>query len=100
MDETLEILPMITQKLQQTASSGPFLASIQTVLIICGIVLALWLYDRTDIPRIQNLPSVPGLPILGNLAQLGTEQPRSLAELSEEYGPVFQIRLGNKVRHL
>ncbi|KAH8886244.1 putative cytochrome P450 phenylacetate 2-hydroxylase [Thozetella sp. PMI_491] len=59
-------------------------------------VLVLNLWDSTDIPFIKHLPSVPGLPIVGNLIQLGTEQPRRLADLSKRYGPVFQIRLGNK----
>jgi phenylacetate 2-hydroxylase len=61
------------------------------------LVLALFLFDTTDVPFIRNLPSVPGVPIIGNLAQLGTEQPKRLAELSKKHGPVFQIRLGNKV---
>ena len=71
--------------------------------ILIGGVLAfcsLWLLDGTDIPYIKRLPSIPGLPIVGNLIQLGTEQPQRLAELSKTYGPVFQIRLGNKVSSL
>ncbi|KAH8705740.1 phenylacetate 2-hydroxylase [Talaromyces proteolyticus] len=50
----------------------------------------------TDVPFIKHLPSIPGFPIVGNLVQLGSEQPRRLAELSKKHGPVFQIRLGNK----
>lgn len=67
--------------------------------VSCGLaILFLWLYDRTDIPLIEHIPSVPGFPLLGNLIQLGNEHPRRLAELSKQYGPVFQIRLGNKVQ--
>lgn len=70
-------------------------------MVLCGgviiLFLILWLSDSTDVPFIQHLPSIPGLPIVGNLVQLGNEQPRRLAELSKKYGPVFQIRLGNKV---
>jgi phenylacetate 2-hydroxylase len=79
-----------------------FFALIRTALIFFGplALLALLFFDSTDVPRIKNLPAVPAIPILGNLVQLGTEQPRRLAELSRKYGPVFQIRLGNRVRHL
>ncbi|KAF9887692.1 hypothetical protein FE257_009645 [Aspergillus nanangensis] len=49
-----------------------------------------------DIRYIQGLPSVPSVPIFGNLFQLGSEHPKRLAELSKKYGPVFQIRLGNR----
>ena len=69
------------------------------LVVLFGLILifGLWLSNRTNEPYIKNLASVPGLPIVGNLLQLGTEQPRRLAELSKHYGPVFQIRLGNKV---
>lgn len=60
------------------------------------VLLVLWL-DNTDVPFIKQLPAIPGFPIVGNLIQLGTEQPRRLAQLSQKYGPVFQIKLGNKV---
>ncbi len=100
MQDLLSILP---SKLNGITSDQPFYLLIRTILI-CAIpfviVLALWLYDTTDIPYIENLPAVPAIPILGNLLQLGTEQPRRLFELSKKYGPIFQIRLGNRVRHL
>lgn len=67
------------------------------VLLSALLGLALWLFDRTDIPHIKGLASVRGFPVLGSLMYLGTEHPHKLAELSESYGPVFQIRLGNKV---
>lgn len=67
-------------------------------LVLTGalVLLVLWL-DNTDIPFITKLPTIPGFPIVGNLVQLGTAQPRRLAQSSKKYGPVFQIRLGNKV---
>ena len=73
--------------------------SVQLVLvsIVLLIALSVYLLDTTDIPFIRNLPSAPGLPILGNLVELGAEQPRRLAELAKVHGPVYQIRLGNKV---
>jgi hypothetical protein len=98
----MELLPIIPSKLNAMTSEELFVVLIPTVLIYLGVfaLLALWLFDRTDVPHIEKLPAVPAIPILGNLVQLGTEQPRRLAELSRKYGPVFQIRLGNRVRHL
>ena len=94
-----EVLPLAAANFHAIRSLVDLLTSISSWGIICGaiVVLLLWVFDRTDVPFIKHLPSVPCLPIVGNLAQLGTEQPRRLAELSKKYGPVFQIRLGNKV---
>ena len=55
------------------------------------------LVNRTDIPRIKNLPEIPGVPMFGNLLQLGTDHATVAKEWSKKYGPVFQTRLGNKV---
>lgn len=98
----MELLPIIPPNFNGMALEKLFFVLIWTVLICLRLfaVLALWLIGRTDVPYIEKLPAVHGIPILGNLVQLGTEQPRRLAELSRKYGPVFQIRLGNRVRHL
>ena len=53
--------------------------------------------NRTDIPRIKGLPEIPGVPIFGNLLQLGDSHARKAAGWVKRYGPVFQVRLGNKV---
>jgi phenylacetate 2-hydroxylase len=52
----------------------------------------------TDVPKIKNLPEIPGLPIFGNLYQLGTDHARVAKKWATKYGPVFQTRLGNRVR--
>jgi phenylacetate 2-hydroxylase len=78
---------------------GGLLTSFSSWMVICAalVILVLNLFDSTDVPFIKDLPFIPGFPIVGNLVQLGDEQPRRLAQLSKKYGPVFQIRLGNKV---
>lgn len=80
---------------------GSMLGSVELILgiFVVSLLLVLFFLDQTDVPHIRNLPSVPAVPIFGNLFQLGSEHPKRLAELSKKYGPVFQIRLGNRVCH-
>lgn len=52
--------------------------------------------DRTDVPKIKNLPEIPGLPIVGSLYELGDNHAKKAAEWSKKYGPVFQVRMGNR----
>jgi phenylacetate 2-hydroxylase len=54
-------------------------------------------FNRTDVPKIENLPEIPGVPIFGNLLQFGSSHARVAAKFAEKYGPVFQVRLGNRV---
>ncbi|CEJ90633.1 Putative Cytochrome P450 phenylacetate 2-hydroxylase [[Torrubiella] hemipterigena] len=54
--------------------------------------------NATDVPKIKNLPEIPGIPIFGNLIQLGTDHARVARRWAAKYGPVFQTRLGNKGR--
>ena len=58
-------------------------------------------FNSTDTPKIKGIPEIPGVPIFGNLLQLGNEHAKRAAALAKKYGPVFQVRLGNRVcRHL
>ncbi|SLM35401.1 cytochrome p450 phenylacetate 2-hydroxylase [Lasallia pustulata] len=52
--------------------------------------------NRTDVPKIKNLPEVPGVPLFGNLLQLGDEHAKKAAVWAKKLGPVFQVRLGNR----
>lgn len=54
--------------------------------------------NSTDIPKVKNLPEIPGVPIFGNLLQLGQEHARTAGAWAKKYGPVFQVRLGNRVK--
>lgn len=66
-------------------------------VIAVGFLLIRYL-NRTDIPKISKLTEIPGIPIFGSLIQLGEEHARVAAGWVKKYGPVFQVRLGNKVR--
>lgn len=53
--------------------------------------------NSSDVPRIKNLPEIPGVPLFGNLLQLGTNHALVAQKWAKQYGPVFQTRLGNRV---
>ena len=52
--------------------------------------------NRTDVPKIKKLPEIPGWPIVGNLIQLGENHAKVAHDWSKKYGPVFQVRMGNR----
>jgi phenylacetate 2-hydroxylase len=54
--------------------------------------------NATDVPKIKGLPEIPGVPIFGNLLQLGVDHARVTGRWASKYGPVFQTRLGNRVK--
>lgn len=72
-------------------------AHIGLALLAVALVIVFRLLNATDVPKIKNLPEIPGVPVLGNLAQLGTNHARVAQKWASKYGPVFQTRLGNKV---
>jgi phenylacetate 2-hydroxylase len=51
----------------------------------------------TDIPKIKGIPEIPGQPLFGSLLELGNSHAKVAKGWAEKYGPVFQVRLGNKV---
>ena len=64
--------------------------------LVAVIFAAIQIMDRTDIPKIKNLPQIPGYPIFGNLTQLGENHAKVAHDWSKKYGPVFQVRMGNR----
>ena len=66
--------------------------------IISAVCLIIRYLNRTDIPKIKDLPEIPGVPIFGNLLQLGSHHAKVAQKWAKQYGPVFQVRMGNRVR--
>jgi phenylacetate 2-hydroxylase len=66
--------------------------------VLAAIYALIKFLNATDVPKIKGLPEIPGVPIFGNLIQLGTDHARVAAKWAAKYGPVFQTRLGNRVR--
>jgi phenylacetate 2-hydroxylase len=65
--------------------------------IIAIIFFAIKYLNRTDTPKIKNLPEIPGYPLFGSLLELGTSHAKVAGRLAKQYGDVFQVRLGNRV---
>ncbi|KAF2461061.1 putative cytochrome P450 phenylacetate 2-hydroxylase [Lineolata rhizophorae] len=63
------------------------------------LAIAFYIYHyvtRTDVPRIKGLPEVPGVPLFGSLIELGNNHAKVAQRWAEKYGPVFQVRMGNR----
>lgn len=67
--------------------------------IAAAVYLLIRYFNATDVPKIKGLPEIPGVPIFGNLIELGTDHARVAQRWARKYGPVFQTRLGNRVSH-
>ncbi|KAF2182207.1 cytochrome P450 phenylacetate hydroxylase-like protein [Zopfia rhizophila CBS 207.26] len=50
----------------------------------------------TDTPKIKGVPEVPGLPLFGSLLELGDNHAKVAQKWAKKYGPVFQVRMGNR----
>jgi phenylacetate 2-hydroxylase len=66
--------------------------------VISVVYFVIRYLNRTDVPKIKNLPEIPGVPIFGNLLQLGSHHAKVAQKWAKQYGPVFQVRMGNRVR--
>ena len=58
-------------------------------LLTIGIYLLIRYLNSTDVPRVKGLPEVLGVPIFGNLFQLGSYHHVATQKLAKKYGPVF-----------
>ena len=67
------------------------------IAVIAAVYFLVKFLNATDTPKIKGLPEIPGVPIFGNLIQLGTDHARVAQKWAAKYGPVFQTRLGNRV---
>src|SRR4051812_27828005 len=67
------------------------------ILLIAVAFFVIRYLNRTDTPKIKNLPEIPGIPIFGNLLQFGDKHAKVAGDLAKKYGAVFQVRLGNRV---
>ncbi|KND91804.1 Phenylacetate 2-hydroxylase [Tolypocladium ophioglossoides CBS 100239] len=66
------------------------------IAIVAAFYALIRFLSATDVPKIKGLPEIPGVPIFGNLLQLGIDHARVTQKWARKYGPVFQTRLGTK----
>lgn len=67
------------------------------IAVVSVVFFTIRYLNRTDVPKIKGLPEVPGVPLFGNLLQLGSDHATVAQKWAKQYGPVFQTRLGNRV---
>ena len=65
--------------------------------VISVVYFVIRYLNRTNVPKIKDLPEIPGVPIFGNLLQLGNHHAKVAQKWAKQYGPVFQVRMGNRV---
>ncbi|KAF4306251.1 Cytochrome P450 [Botryosphaeria dothidea] len=69
---------------------------VTAIAVISAIYFLIRLLNRTDVPKIKGLAEIPGYPIFGSLIELGNNHAKVAREWSKKYGPVFQVRMGNR----
>ncbi|MED6133678.1 hypothetical protein PIB30_030317 [Stylosanthes scabra] len=85
----------IYNQIQQTSLSNTYL----WLLFFTISFLFVFLFNLTKKPTKTNMnlpPSPPKLPFIGNLLQLGTLPHRSLRTLSQTYGDIMMLQLGQR----
>lgn len=70
------------------------------IAVITVVYFLIRYFNRTDVPKIKGLPEIPGVPLFGNLLQLGNQHAVVTAKWAKKHGPVFQVRMGIKVKRL
>jgi hypothetical protein len=67
------------------------------IAVVAVAIFAFKYFNRTDTPKIKGLPEIPGWPIFGSLLELGANHAKVAQGWAKKYGPVFQVRMGNRV---
>lgn len=90
-------LPLLTKVCNFGRFHSVMAVQILVVAVITVVYFLIRYFNRTDIPKIKGIPEIPGVPIFGNLLQLGDQHATVTGNWAKKFGPVFQVRMGNKV---
>ena len=85
-------LPTLLRSLQQPGKAG---VAICDLILIALVAYALVSEVRRLKARIPGINGPTGLPVVGNLHQLGPDPAEQLRQWGKKYGGVFQITMGN-----
>jgi phenylacetate 2-hydroxylase len=66
------------------------------IAVVTVVYFIIRYLNRTDVPKIKGIPEIPGVPMFGNLLQLGDQHAVVAGKWAKKFGPVFQVRMGNK----
>jgi phenylacetate 2-hydroxylase len=82
-----------------SVSSHCLVMTLQTtgIALVAVVYFIIRYLNKTDYPKIKGIPEIPGVPLFGNLLQFGDSHARVAGKLAKKFGPVFQVRLGNRV---
>ena len=95
---TVQRLSLYSFHILRLILSSLLMSTQTTGIALIAIIYFIWKYlNRTDTPKVKNLPEIPGIPLFGNLLQFGSSHAKVAGQLAKKYGPVFQVRLGNRV---
>ncbi|CAN6293996.1 unnamed protein product [Urochloa humidicola] len=85
------VLPVLGLPQQWQLPATLFLSMLP---VLCILFLARRCRSSSMKDRLHLPPSPPGLPILGNLHQMGALPHQSFWKMAQQYGPVMLLRLG------
>ncbi|KAF2093039.1 cytochrome P450 [Rhizodiscina lignyota] len=66
------------------------------IAVVSFIYFTIKYFNRTDTPKVKGIPEIPGWPLFGSLIELGANHAKVAQNWAKKYGPVFQVRMGNK----
>lgn len=79
---------------QTSVTQSPWLSLGLALLLLPFAYVVLNEFIRSS-ARVQGMRGPTGLPLIGNLAQIRTNAAEQYRAWSREFGPVYQIQLGN-----
>lgn len=99
---TLKTIPTMTWQVVQNvvqlvAGKETTIVSLLITLIVAWILYVRFVSSSHQLFKKKKLPpSIPGLPVLGNLLQLMKEKPHhTFTSWAGKYGPIFSIKVGS-----
>ncbi|XP_044478142.1 carnosic acid synthase-like [Mangifera indica] len=88
---------VLTSTFLQSLPSDNITLLLFTFSSLISLFFLKWTFTKSTNPIPPCPPGPRGIPFLGNLLSLDPELHTYFAHLAHSYGPIFQLRLGNKI---